>query len=473
MMPSDAEKITPNDGRLPFRAPAPRSARVLTVLVFTYILIFASAWGDSRQAAPAAPGSSAAVSADDVPAAAPPVDESVPVPVPEPSPVAREYYRTGNGFWLLNRAWGIVIPALFVFSGFSTRLRMLAVRLGRGWFLTIGFYMIMFLAVMYAIDFPLSYYQGYVRQHAYGLSNQTFARWLRNSVVRLGVDMAVAFAIAWIPYLLIARSPRRWWIYMALLSVPFLFATMLVMPLVYDPLFNTFGPMKNKELERSILTLAGRAGIAGSRVFEVDKSADTNAVNAYVTGFWQSKRIVLWDTLIKKLDERELLVVMGHEMGHYVLGHVVRSILMSSIITLLGLFLVDRAGRWLVSRYHQQFGFASLADVASVPLLVMLLEVVFLILSPAALAFSRYQEHEADRYSLDLTRANHSAATAHVKLQAENLSNPRPGWLYKVFRSTHPSAGERIDFANSYHPWRASEAPGPIEAAPRSAPAQH
>ena len=473
MMPGNPEKFSSIEGRRPVSARAPRSARVLTVLVFAYILVFATAWGDSRQAAAPADRPGSASIDDELSAAAPQVDQRVPVPVPEASPIAREYYRTGNGLWLLNRAWGIIIPAVIVFSGLSARLRTLAQRLGRGWFLSIGFYMIMFLAIMYAIDFPLAYYQGYVRQHAYGLSNQTFTRWLRNSVVRLGVDMAVAFAIAWIPYMLIARSPRRWWIYMALLSVPFLFATMLVMPLVYDPLFNTFGPMKNKELERSILTLAGRAGIAGSRVFEVDKSTDTNAVNAYVTGFWQSKRIVLWDTLIKKLDERELLVVMGHEMGHYVLGHVVRSILMSSIITLLGLFLVDRAGRGLVARFHRQLGFDSLADVASVPLLMMSLEVVFLILSPAALAFSRHQEQEADRYSLDLTRANHSAATAHVKLQAENLGNPRPGLLYKIFRSTHPSAGERIDFANSYHPWRASEVPGPIEAVPRSSPVQH
>ena len=340
--------------------------------------------------------------------------------------------------------------------------------MGGGWFLTIGLYIIMFLAIMYVIDLPLSYYQGFVRQHAYGLSNQTLTRWLRNSVVRLAVDMAVAFALIWMPYLLLARSPRRWWLYAAILSVPFLFITMLVVPVFYDPLFNEFGPMKNKELERSILALASRAGIEGSRVFEVNKSADTKAVNAYVTGFWQSKRIVLWDTLIKKLNEPELLVVMGHEMGHYALGHVVRSILMSSIVTFVGLFLVDRLGRWLVRRYRDRLGFDQLADIASVPLMMMLLEAAFLVLSPVGLAYSRYQEHEADRYALDLTRSNHAAGTAHVKLLTENLGNPRPGLFYKIFRASHPSAGERIDFANSYHPrkefrellkWRTPSAP--------------
>ncbi len=185
--------------------------------------------------------------------------------------------------------------------------------------------------------------------------------------------------------------------------------------------------------------LASRAGIEGSRVFEVDKSADTKAVNAYVTGFWQSKRIVLWDTLIAKLDEPELLVVMGHEMGHYVLGHVVRSILLSSIVTFVGLFLVDRLGRWLVRRYHDRLGFDRLADIASVPLMMMLLEARVPGPEPRRPWLTAdIQEHEADRYALDLTRANHAAGTAHVKLQTENLGNPRPGPLYKIFPGEPP-----------------------------------
>ena len=376
------------------------------------------------------------------------------MPVPVPSTEAMQYYRSGNRLWVINRLWALLVPGLFAFSGFSARLRNLARRLGRGWFFTISLYMIMFLAIMYVIDLPLSYLQGFVRQHAYGLSNQTLVRWLRNSFLNLGIEMASYCAFLWVPYLLLARSPRRWWIYTTLLWVPFLFLVMLVSPVWIDPLFNDFGPMRNKPLERSILALAGRAGIEGSRVFEVDKSVDTNTVNAYVKGILQTKRIVLWDTLIRKLDEPELLVVMGHEMGHYALGHVVRSILLSSIVFFVGLFLVDWLGRWLVGRYRDRLGFDSLADVASVPLMIMLLEAAFLVLSPVGLAYSRYQEHEADRYALDLTRSNHAAGTAHVKLLTENLGNPRPGLFYKIFRASHPSAGERIDFANSYHPWR-------------------
>jgi Zn-dependent protease with chaperone function len=171
-----------------------------------------------------------------------------------------------------------------------------------------------------------------------------------------------------------------------------------------------------------------------------------------VTGLFQTKRIVLWDTLLARLEEKEVLAVMAHEMGHYVLGHLVRSILLSSIATLVGLFFVDRIGRFLIERSPNLLKFNSLSDIASVPLLLMLIQLTSLFLTPAVFAYSRYQEHEADRFAIDLTRSNHSAATAFVKLQEENLSNPRPGLVYTLFRATHPSIGQRIDFCNTYRP---------------------
>ena len=380
------------------------------------------------------------------------VDELQPVEVPTPSEKALRYYRSGMWIWAFAECWALIVPAVILLTGFSATLRNLARRLGRWWFLTIGIYVVLYLGIVYLIDLPLSYYWGFARQHAYGLSNQTLAKWLTDSLMSTGVEMMAGFAFAWVPYLLLARAPRRWWLYTALLSVPFLLAIVLVKPIWIDPLFNHFGPMKDKALERSILDLASRAGIDGSRVFEVNKSVDTKALNAYVTGVLGTKRIVLWDTLIARMGEKEVLVVMAHEMGHYVLGHVVRSILLSSLLTLTGLFLVDRLGRWLVARYSHRLRFESLADVASVPLLLLLIQLNSLFLGPVAMAYSRIQEHEADQFSLDLTHANHSAATAFIKLQQENLSNPRPGLIYKIFRASHPSIGERIDFCNSYRP---------------------
>ena len=159
------------------------SSQILTLVVFIYILVFTTAWGHSRDAGipgPGEPGAAKPLAADDL----------APVSVPVPGAEAMQYYRSGNWLWVINRLSALIVPGLLAFSGFSARLRNLARRLGGGWFFTIGLYMIMFLAIMYVIDLPLSYYQGFVRQHAYGLSNQTLARWLRNSAVRLGVDMA-------------------------------------------------------------------------------------------------------------------------------------------------------------------------------------------------------------------------------------------------------------------------------------------
>ncbi|MFO0888877.1 MAG: M48 family metallopeptidase [Isosphaeraceae bacterium] len=409
----------------------------------------------------------------------PAAGELAPVEVPQPSEKALRYYRSGMLIWGFNQAWALFLPGLIAFGGFSARLRNLARRMAGGvlsavglsgraagsepdpvgdgcegspplWFLTVGLFVVLYLGIVFLIQLPIAYYQGFVRQHAYGLSNQTHAKWLSDSLIGIAVEMIVGFLLTWVPFLLLRKAPRRWWLYTTVLSVPFLFATLLIKPIWIDPLFNDFGPMQNRELERSILDLAGRAGIEGSRVFEVNKSIDTKAVNAYVTGVGGTKRIVLWDTLIARLDERELLVVMAHEMGHYVLGHVVRSILLSSIVTLASLYLVHRLGHRLIARFSARLGFRSLADVASVPLLILLMQVTSLVLEPVAYAYSRYQEHEADRFALDLTRTNHSAAMAFVKLQQENLSNPRPGPVYRLFRATHPSIAERIEFCNTY-----------------------
>ena len=268
------------------------------------------------------------------------------VPVPEPSEEALAYHRSGNVLWVVTTLWGLLIPALFLFTGLSARIRTWATAIGRKWFFVIGFYFVMFSVIAFVIDLPLSYYQGYVREHAYGLSNQTFGKWAGDQGKSLMVGIVAGVLFLWVPYLLLRKSPRRWWLYTGLLVIPFIALLVLVQPIAIDPLFNKFGPMKDKALEARILQLAERAGIEGSRVFEVAKSEDTKALNAYVTGVGGTKRIVLWDTIIATLAPPELLVVMGHEMGHYVLGHVWKLILFLStvIMAMLYRFIESSAG---------------------------------------------------------------------------------------------------------------------------------
>lgn len=375
------------------------------------------------------------------------------VTVPEPTPRALQYYQSGNALWAVGTLLGLLLPALLLWTGWSARLRTLAFRVGRRWLPSLMIYALLFTGVMALLGLPFSYYVGFVRQHAYGLSSQTLEKWATDwvkGVVVSGVGLAL---VVWIPYLLLRKSPRRWWLYAGLASIPVASLVLVVSPVLVDPLFNDFGPLRDPSLEQRILALAHRSGISESRVFQVNKSVDTKRVNAYVTGVGRTKRIVLWDTLLDKLEPDQVAFVVAHEMGHFVLRHVLALIGLTAGLALVSLYLIHRVAGRLILRFGQRFGFTRLSDPASLPLLVLLGSVVSFVTTPLLLGFNRYQEHEADRFALELTRDNRSAATAFVRLQEENLAIPRPGVLFMLWRGSHPALGDRVDFANRYRPW--------------------
>jgi STE24 endopeptidase len=379
------------------------------------------------------------------------------VPVPPPSQKAVRHYESGVKLWFVARAWGLAVPALFLFTGLSSRIRTLAARLARPWIVGVAAYAILFLTVDFLLDLPLRYYAGFIRPHEYGLSHQPFVRWLGDALKGLAVEMVGAVLFLWVPYWIMARSPKRWWLYVGMLTLPFAGFSALIAPVVIDPLFNDFGSMKDKRLEAKIDALAQRAGIDGGKIFEVDKSKDTATVNAYVTGLFGTKRIVLWDTLLKKLEDDEILVIMGHEMGHYVLNHVVQGLILASFGTIFALYLIHRAANAIIRRFGPRFGFDRLSDVASVPLILLLAQLTMLFGAPIINGFSRHMEHEADRFALEITKTNRSAALGFVKLQEDNLAVPYPGWFSTIWRATHPPIGERIEFCNTYRPWETGQ----------------
>src|SRR5437867_993232 len=174
------------------------------------------------------------------------VEEDAAVPVPAASEKALRYYNTGNALWMVDQIWGLLVPALFLFTGFSGKIRVLAHRIGRRWFIVIGVYLLIFSIINFILDFPLAYYQEFVRQHDYGLSNQTLGKWLGDSLKGLMVELIAGFLFLWVPYLLLEKSLRRWWLYAGLLALPFLMFVMLVSSIWIDPLFNHFGPMRDK-----------------------------------------------------------------------------------------------------------------------------------------------------------------------------------------------------------------------------------
>jgi Zn-dependent protease with chaperone function len=236
--------------------------------------------------------------------------------------------------------------------------------------------------------------------------------------------------------------------------LPFIVAGNLIAPIWIAPLFNRFGPMQDRALEAKILALADRAGIEGGRVFEVEKSVDTKTLNAYVAGVFNTKRIVLWDTLIARMNEREVLFVMGHEMGHFVLGHIWQLLALNAVLLVALFYAAYRTAGAVLRRFGNRFGFSQMHDFASLPLLLLLITVFSFVATPAINVATRHLEHEADRFGLEITRFNHSAGTAFVKLQTDVLAIPRPGLLNLLWRQNHPPLGDRIDFANAYHPWR-------------------
>lgn len=376
------------------------------------------------------------------------------VAVPEASELAMRYYHSGNIAWVVGQFLGFLIPLLFLIKGFSGSLSKFSYEYGRKWFFGISIYLIVFIILYEILDLPFDFYLGYIREHAYGLSNQTFGKWFADYGKGVIFTMIGCLSFVWIFYLLLKKSPRRWWFYSSLVSIAISFITMFIQPIWIDPFFNKFTSMQDKNLEKQILALASKAGIESGRVFEVNKSQDTNLLNAYVTGFGRTNRIVLWDTTLQKMTPDQILFVMGHEMGHYVLGHMWWLMLYFSILSFGMFYFIYRSANFLLRKYHKYLGFSHLYNIASLPLLLFLITLFCFFSTPLTNYFTRYIEHQADEFGLEITRNNTAAAEAFIVLQQQNLANPRPGALYNMWRSSHPPLAERIEFANTYCPWK-------------------
>ncbi len=430
-------------------------------LYLALALAFALALSLTAATLPAAAATSSTAAPSPLAAAqqqqTPQTEDPGPVPVPEPSEKALRYYRSGMILWGINVLWGLAVPAIILFTGFSARIRNGAQKIGRAWRVTAAVYAILYFTLTYVVDFPLSIYQGFFRQHAYDLSNQSLGQWLGDSLkAQLLLLGFVALVVPGV-YFFLRVSKRRWWLYTAIAAIVTMAALRLIFPIWVAPLFDDFGPMQDQALEAEILALADRAGIEGSRIFEVNKSVDTETVNAYVTGFFGTKRIVLWDTTIEKLDREQLLFVMGHEMGHYVLWHAWLGLLATSLLLAVALYAAHLTMDRLIALLKERFGFEHIYDVASLPLLLLLVNLFSFALRPAGLVYNRYREHEADRFGLEITQDNHAAATTWLVLQRENLGVPRPGFIYRTWRATHPVLADRIEFSNTYRPWDRGE----------------
>lgn len=344
---------------------------------------------------------------------------------------------------------GIALTCLILFTGLSARLRNYANN-ARYKFFVWWLYLILFAVVYYIISFPFDYYRNFVVELDYGFMNQTFGEWFIDTLKSLGLTVLFGIIPAAIFYFVVERS-RRWWLWFGLTLVPIMIFFIVIVPVFVSPMFNDFTPLKNKELESKILSLASKAGIEGSNVFEVDASKQSSKVNAYVTGLFNTKRIVLYDTIIKGFTDDEILYVMGHEMGHYVMNHIWKGLSLAVAMILFFFWLTSIYIQKFIDRFKNKLKFEKLSDVASLPLVILFVNVIGFVAQPIDNSFSRHLEHQADIYGLEITDASgEQAAIAFDKLAAYNLSDPDPNPIIEFWFYNHPSLKKRMEFVRDY-----------------------
>ena len=309
--------------------------------------------------------------------------------------------------------------------------------------------------VTFVVSLPLAWYHGYVLEHQYGLSNETLSSWFLDELKITGFNLVFlgVVPLLTLAFLAIEKRPRTWWLWLGFGSIPTIALTVLLSPLVFEPAFNKFTPLKDEVLKQQILDLAAKAGIPSRKVLEVDKSAQTKKYNAYVSGFGASQRIVLWDTTLKGMQHDEILYVMGHEMGHYRLGHIWKGIAFGCGLAFVLCFLAGGMTRSALSMFGEQWRVREPYDVGTLPLYGAVLTILLLIGQPMIVSFSRMQEHEADAFGLEVTQLNDAAARAFMKLGAQNRNDPDPPAFVRAMLYDHPTVIERVRFALEYHPW--------------------
>ena len=309
---------------------------------------------------------------------------------------------------------------------------------------------------------------GHLLAVKYQQSIQGWGSWMADWAKGEGMEITIGIIVVWILYASIRRSPRRWWLYFWIAAVPLIILGAVIEPLIVEPWYFKFTPLANSQphLAERIEQVVQRAGlvIPQSRIFEMNASIKRKDVNAYASGLGATKRVVVWDTSIQRMTEDEILFVFGHEMGHYVLGHVLDGILFSCGVLLFFLYLAYRTLHWMLARWGENWAIRGTDDLASLPVLILLLSVFGFLFTPISIAYSRHLEHQADQYGLEVIHglvpdAPVVAAHAFQVLGEVDLEEPNPSTAVKFWFYNHPPLDERMRFAQTYDPWSQGRAP--------------
>ncbi|MEW8974054.1 MAG: M48 family metallopeptidase [Tissierellaceae bacterium] len=359
------------------------------------------------------------------------------------------YRKDSLRVWAIRLIFQFLVPFLLLTTNLSQKISLFSSR-GRGLFKSGILYGAIYFTIVFLINIPINYYASFYLGHKYGLSNQTFLRWIELNIKGFLINNLIIVLFLWLPYFLMIKSPRTWWLQIGVLMIPIMLFMVFISPLVIDPMFNTYTSIEDERLGQEISKLLEKAGISDASIYRVDKSKDTKTMNAYMTGIGKSKRIVLWDTTIDNLEEREVLCITAHEIGHYISGHIWKNILLASGGTLLMMYLVYLTANWILEHSYSSFGFRNIFNYASIPLFILIINFYSFLGNPIMNYVSRYMEREADAYEIILTKDREGAISAMEKLYKESLGLPRPSNLYKIWYHTHPTLEERVEFYQNY-----------------------
>ena len=366
--------------------------------------------------------------------------------------LARAAAYTAGNHWLL--LWGIVVTGavtwLVVRWGVLDRV---AERLAkRGPNLRAFAVAAVFFLVSALITLPWSIYEEWWRERGYGRTSQPLADFLGQDAIGILIGTLIGALFVTGVYALIRRTGRRWWLWSGGLAAAVTSLLLLLAPVLIEPIFNDYRPVPAGEVRDALVVMAQQSGVPTDRIFVYDGSRQSNNFTANVSGLGGSARIAISDVAFKGASLDEVRAVTGHEIGHYVLGHVWRGVLVISLLAVAFFFLADR----LYPRFARAFGSrASLGDPAGLPVLVFIVSLLAVLAQPVFNALSRYDETEADRYSLETVDLPDALASALVK--TAEYRNPRPHPLQEAIFYTHPSVERRVRMAME---WKAAQGGG-------------
>ncbi|PLT33818.1 M48 family metallopeptidase [Bacillus sp. V5-8f] len=363
--------------------------------------------------------------------------------------LSEKYSSIRNFLFFVSTPYEWLFYFLILLFGLSRMFEKWAVSVSKWRVLQAAIYLFWLSVLSYIVVFPFNYFS-YTLGKKYNINTQDFASWMKDEIIDFWVSFGTMVIIVSVLYWLIRKSAKRWWLYAWLLSVPFSLFMMFVQPVLIDPLYNDFYPLKNKELEHKILELASKADIPADHVYEVNMAEKTNSLNAYVTGIGSNSRIVLWDTTLNKLKDNEILFIMAHEMAHYVEKHIYIGIAIYLLLSLVGLRITAWMMGYIIQRWGKVLKIPSVESISSLPLFLLITAVLLFASEPLSNYVSRYQETRADRYAIEMTKDSEAAVSTFQELTRAGLSEVNPPALVKWFRYSHPTMLERISRLENY-----------------------